>query len=738
MAKTVADFLLERLTMWGVRRIYGYPGDGINGLLAALNRAGDRFEFVQARHEEMAAFMACAHAKVSGEVGVCLATGRILGIRYPMEVNLIGDSAETLRALIPLLERKADRSWQEQIAGEVGALRKLIETRAHNSADPINPQRVFFELSAQLPDRAILTSDSGSSANWFARDVRIREGMMASLSGTLATMGPGVPYAIAARFAHPDRPVIALVGDGTMQMNGKRGLVTIAKYWERWSDPRLIVLVLHNNDLNQVTWEQRAMEGDPRYEASQQLPDFPYARYAELIGLTGIRVDDPDRLREAWEQAFAATRPVVSEAITDPEVPPLPPQHHDRAGQGADLCTGARRPECRADRQAGRQGQARRVSARPMNATHTTAAAAEMSVRGLSVDAYTVPTDAPEADGTFAWDATTIVVVHVEAGGERGIGYTYADLATARLIDEHLAGVVHGADALAPQRAWWAMSDAVRNLGRPGISAMAISAVDIALWDLKARLLELPLATLLGAVHEQVPVYGSGGFTSYSIDRLQRQLAAWVQAGIPRVKMKIGSHPQDDLERVVAAREAIGEDAALFVDANGAYARKQALAQAERFYQRAAVSWFEEPVSSEDLEGLRLLRDRGPAGMEIAAGEYGYEPAYFQRMLAAGAVDVAQADATRCGGVTGLLAVAALCQAHQIALSAHCAPQLHAHACCAIGPLRHLEYFHDHARIEQLLFDGALAPRDGALRPDPDRPGLGIELRARDAAAFAP
>jgi len=251
--------------------------------------------------------------------------GRMLGIRYPMEVNLVGDSAETLRALIPLLERKADRSWQEQIAGEVGEWWKLIETRAHNSADPMNPQRVFLELSRQLPDRAILTSDSGSSANWFARDVRLREGMMASLSGTLATMGPGVPYAIAAKFAHPDRPVIALVGDGAMQMNGNGELVTIAKYWERWSDSRLIVLVLHNNDLNQVTWEQRAMEGDPRYEASQQLPDFPYARYAELIGLTGIRVDDPDQLADAWQRALTADRPVVLEAITDPEVPPLPP-----------------------------------------------------------------------------------------------------------------------------------------------------------------------------------------------------------------------------------------------------------------------------------------------------------------------------------------------------------------------------------------------------------------------------
>jgi pyruvate dehydrogenase (quinone) len=251
--------------------------------------------------------------------------GRMLGIRYPMEVNLIGDSAQTLQALMPLLERKADRSWQEKIAGEVDRWWKLIETRAHNSADPINPQRVFWELSQRLPDRAILTSDSGSSANWFARDVRLREGMMASLSGTLATMGPGVPYAIAAKFAHPDRPVIALVGDGAMQMNGNGELVTIAKYWQRWSDPRLIVLVLHNNDLNQVTWEQRAMEGDPKYEASQQLPDFPYARYAELIGLTGIRVDDPDDVAGAWQEAFAADRPVVLEAITDPEVPPLPP-----------------------------------------------------------------------------------------------------------------------------------------------------------------------------------------------------------------------------------------------------------------------------------------------------------------------------------------------------------------------------------------------------------------------------
>ena len=370
-----------------------------------------------------------------------------------------------------------------------------------------------------------------------------------------------------------------------------------------------------------------------------------------------------------------------------------------------------------------------------MSPTATRGVRVDTPIEELSVAAYTIPTDAPEADGTFAWQATTIVVVHARAGGERGLGYTYAGPTTARLIDEHLADVVRDGDALAPQRAWWAMTRAVRNLGRPGVAAMAISAVDVALWDLKARLLGLPLAMLLGAVHEQVPIYGSGGFTSYSTERLQHQLAGWVQAGIPRVKMKIGTHPHDDVARVRAAREAIGAEAALFVDANGAYARKQALAQAERFAEHE-VSWFEEPVSSEDLEGLRLVRDRAPAEMEIAAGEYGYQPAYFRRMLAAGAVDVQQADATRCGGITGLLAVAGLCQAHEVELSAHCAPQLHAHACCAVGPLRHLEYFHDHVRIEQMLFDGALSPVAGVLRPDPERPGLGIELRAADAEAF--
>ena len=555
MAELVADFILKRLREWGVQRIYGYPGDGINALLGALDRAGGDPEFIQVRHEEMAAFMACGHAKFTGEVGVCLATsgpgaihllnglydakldhapvvaivgqqaraaiggsyqqevdlqtlfkdvaheyvhtatepaqvrhlidralrialdqrtvtcvivpndlasmkaqetpphkhgtihssvgysrpkvvpaegeleragellnagekvailvgqgalhaadevievaellgagvakallgkaalpddlpfvtgaigllgtkpswdlmmgcdtllmvgssfpyseflpkegnakgvqididGRMVGIRYPMDVHLVGDSKETLRALIPRLQRKEDRSWREEIEDGIKKWWSLIEERALQDAHPINPQRVFFELSPRLPDDCILAADSGSAANWFARDIKIRKGMMASLSGTLATMGPGVPYAIAAKFAYPDRVAIALIGDGAFQMNGISELITIAKYWERWADPRLVVLVLHNNDLNQVTWEQRAMEGDPKYEASQTLPEFPYARYAQLIGLDGIRVDDPEQIGDAWDDALSADRPCVIEVVTDPEVPPLPP-----------------------------------------------------------------------------------------------------------------------------------------------------------------------------------------------------------------------------------------------------------------------------------------------------------------------------------------------------------------------------------------------------------------------------
>jgi pyruvate dehydrogenase (quinone) len=557
MSDTVGDYLLDRLATWGIRRIYGYPGDGINGIIGAFTRSsnGQRPEFIQVRHEEMAAFMACAHAKFTGELGVCMATsgpgaihllnglydakldhqpvvaivgqqaraglgghyqqevdldslfkdvaheyvhvamapeqtrhlvdracrialsertvtaiiipndvqeaeavpqpphahgtvhsspgyraprivpheddlkraaevlnagtkvamlvgqgalhagrevtevadilgagvakallgkaalpddlpfvtgaigllgtkpswtlmmecdtllmvgssfpyseflpeegqargvqididGKMLGIRYPIEVNLVGDSAETLRALVPHLQRKSDRSWREQIEGEIQSWWKLMDERAHMSADPVNPQLVFHELSKRLPDGAIISSDSGSAANWYARDIKLREGMMASLSGTLATMGPGVPYAIAAKFAHPTRPVFALVGDGAMQMNGINELITIAKYRHQWADQRLVILVLNNRDLNQVTWEQRAMSGDPKFVGSQELPDFPYARYAEMLGLRGIRVDSPDAVGPAWDEALAADRPVLYEAVTDPEVPPLPP-----------------------------------------------------------------------------------------------------------------------------------------------------------------------------------------------------------------------------------------------------------------------------------------------------------------------------------------------------------------------------------------------------------------------------
>jgi len=354
----------------------------------------------------------------------------------------------------------------------------------------------------------------------------------------------------------------------------------------------------------------------------------------------------------------------------------------------------------------------------------------------IDVGTYTVPTDAPEADGTFAWDKTTLVLVEAEAGGKTGLGYTYADTATATLINDTLAGKLKGREALDVPGAWQAMDHAIRNLGRPGICSMAIAAVDVALWDLKARLLDLPLASLLGRAREGAPVYGSGGFTTYSKAQLQEQLGGWAAMGIPRVKMKAGTRPEDDLERVKWAREAIGPDVKLFVDANGAYSRKQALKFADE-YAALGVTWFEEPRPSDDLEGLRLLRDRGPAGMDIAAGEYGYSLSYFRRMLDAEAVDVLQADASRCAGVTGFLGVAALCHSRLAPLSAHCAPSLHVAPGCAAQGFRHLEYFHDHARIEHLLFDGTLTPKDGVLYPDLSRPGMGLEFKRADAEKYA-
>jgi L-alanine-DL-glutamate epimerase-like enolase superfamily enzyme len=360
----------------------------------------------------------------------------------------------------------------------------------------------------------------------------------------------------------------------------------------------------------------------------------------------------------------------------------------------------------------------------------------EAPITTLDVSVYAVPTQAPESDGTLSWNATTLVLVEAFAGGRGGVGFTYADAAAASVIDGTLSDHVVGRSALDVPGAWAAMVHAIRNLGRPGIASMAIAAVDNALWDLKAKLLDLPLVSLLGAAREAVPVYGSGGFTSYPVPTLQAQLGGWVEQGIPRVKMKIGRDPDDDLTRVRAARAAIGDDAELFVDANGAYSRKQALAFAERFREQG-VRWFEEPVSSDDLPGLRLIRDRAPAGIDISAGEYGYDAGYFRRMLEAGAVDVLQADATRCAGVTGFMTAAALCEAFHLPLSSHCAPSIHAHAGCAARPMRHAEYFVDHVRIEQMLFDGALTPREGRLWPDRSRPGFGLEFKRRDAERYA-
>ncbi len=355
-------------------------------------------------------------------------------------------------------------------------------------------------------------------------------------------------------------------------------------------------------------------------------------------------------------------------------------------------------------------------------------------IDSVTADVLVVPTDAREADGTFAWDATTMVVARARAGGIEGVGWTFAHGSAAELVTGPLARVVVGEDAMATSASYAAMGRAMRNIGRPGLGWEAISAVDVALWDLKAKVLDVSLAALLGPARTEVRAYGSGGFTSYSDERLASQLGAWARAGFSAVKMKVGTHPERDPDRVRIAREAIGPDVELFVDANGAWSRKEALAQAE-LYAQWNVTWLEEPVSSDDVAGLRLVRDRAPAGMDVTAGEYGYVPADFRRLLEADCLDVVQADATRCGGVSGLLAVAAMCEAYGLPLSTHCAPHLHAHIGAALRPLRHLEYFHDHARIEALVLEGALTPQAGALVPDRSKPGLGVELRA-DAARF--
>jgi L-alanine-DL-glutamate epimerase-like enolase superfamily enzyme len=357
-----------------------------------------------------------------------------------------------------------------------------------------------------------------------------------------------------------------------------------------------------------------------------------------------------------------------------------------------------------------------------------------MAVTRVEARAYTIPTDAPESDGTIAWDNTTMVTAEVEAGGETGFGYTYCDKSAVGVIEGVLSTALLGKDALAIETCWSAMNVCVRNLGRPGIASCAISAIDIALWDLKAKRFDLPLATLLGQAREKVPVYGSGGFTSYDDARLKEQLGGWVADGCTFVKMKIGQEPRRDLKRAEAAKRAVG-DATLFVDANGAYDRKQALGFAEEFSE-LGVGWFEEPVSSDDLDGLRLLRDRAPGSMQIAAGEYGYTPNYFRKMLEAGAVDTLQADATRCGGVTGFLRAAALCDAFEIPFSSHCGPAIHLAPACAAPRLVHMEWFHDHVRIEHMLFDGAPQLKNGMVAPDLSKPGHGLTLRTPDARKY--
>jgi L-alanine-DL-glutamate epimerase-like enolase superfamily enzyme len=359
--------------------------------------------------------------------------------------------------------------------------------------------------------------------------------------------------------------------------------------------------------------------------------------------------------------------------------------------------------------------------------------AADVAVERVDVSTYTIPTDESESDGTLEWDETTIVVVELTAGGETGLGYTYGPRAVATLVEGKLAQTIEGSDPMSVRDSWAEMGRVLRNAGRPGIGSMAMAGVDIALWDLKARLEGVSLADMLDARHDAVPLYGSGGFTSYSNQRLAEQLGGLVDEGFPRVKMKIGREPERDPARLDTAREAIGS-ADLFVDANGAYDREQALRWADRLADWD-VRWFEEPVSSADFDGLRAVRERTP--IDVAAGEYVYVLADARNLLDARAVDCLQADVTRCGGITGFLAVAALAQEHGLDVSGHCAPQVSVHACAAIPNLRHLEWFHDHVRVERMLFDGVLDPDKGALRPDRSRLGHGLELKRAEAERHA-
>jgi L-alanine-DL-glutamate epimerase-like enolase superfamily enzyme len=359
----------------------------------------------------------------------------------------------------------------------------------------------------------------------------------------------------------------------------------------------------------------------------------------------------------------------------------------------------------------------------------------ELTITNGSVSFYTIPTDAPEADGTFSWESTSMVLVQLECGSVRSLGYTYADAGTASAAHKLLKELVVGSDPLCHTATLQKMLRHIRNLGETGIAMMAVSAIDNALWDMRARLADLPLVSLLGQVRREIPVYGSGGFTSYTDQQLSEQLEGWAAKGFCSMKMKIGTHPEQDPARVATARRAIGDECNLFVDANGAYTVTQAIGLAHRFAEYS-VRWFEEPVSSDHLIGLNQIRQRAPLGMDVAAGEYGYTAWYFRAMLDAQAVTVLQADCTRCGGISGFLNAAALCWACNVPLSSHCGPSMHLHVCCSVPRAVHMEFFHDHARIERMLFEGFCEPTHGCMVPDLSRPGLGLELKGRDAARF--
>ncbi len=360
------------------------------------------------------------------------------------------------------------------------------------------------------------------------------------------------------------------------------------------------------------------------------------------------------------------------------------------------------------------------------------------AVESVTASVYQIPTDRPEADGTLAWSSTTLVAAHVTGGGRTGLGYTYGSGACKPLIEGELAAAIAGHDLFDTGAALQAMVRAVRNLGRPGLASYAISAVETALWDLKGTLLGLPVSRLLGAVRDAVPVYGSGGFTTYDDPAARAQLECWTRdLAIPRVKIKIGeswgTEEARDLARIAFARKVIGPDTELYVDANGGYRRKQAVRMAHAMAEHD-VTWFEEPVSSDDLDGLREVRDQ--VDPDVTAGEYGCDLPYFARMVDARAVDCLQVDVTRCGGITEWLRAAAVAAARGLQVSGHCAPNLHAHVAAAVPNFRHLEYFHDHVRIETMLFDGALDPSGGVLRPDPSRPGLGLAIKDINAAPY--